>query len=63
MEEVPEYMKKGALGCQRVHHSIIQYWSRLGSSKPRISGQREQGKELILVMMMEAPEGILNKIS
>ena len=43
MEEEPKYMK-GALGCQRVHHSMIQYWSRLGSSKSRTSGQREQGK-------------------
>ena len=37
--------------------STPQYWSRLGSSKSRTSDQQEQERELILDMMMEAPEG------
>ena len=32
------------------------YWSRLGSSKPHTHEQAELGKEMVLDMMMEAPE-------
>ena len=53
MEEEPEY-EEGSIGMSA---SVSQYWSRLGSSKSRTSDQQEQGRELILDMMMEAPEG------
>ena len=53
MEEEPEY-EPGSIGMSA---SAPQYWSRLGSSKSRTSDQQEQGRELILDMMMEAPEG------
>ena len=53
MEEEPEY-EAGSIGMSA---SAPQYWSRLGSSKSRTSDQQEQGRELILDMMMEAPEG------
>ena len=53
MEEEPEY-EEGSIGMSA---SAPQYWSRLGSSKSRTSDQQEQGRELILDMMMEAPEG------
>ena len=53
MEEEPEY-EEGSIGMSA---SATQYWSRLGSSKSRTSDQQEQGRELILDMMMEAPEG------
>ena len=33
------------------------YWSRLGSSKSRTAEQQELGKEMVLDLMMEAPEG------
>ena len=33
------------------------YWSRLGSSKSRKAEQQELGKEKVLYLMMEAPEG------
>ena len=53
MEEDPEY-EEGSIGMSA---GAPQYWSRLGSSKSRTSDQQEQGRELILDMMMEAPEG------
>ena len=53
MEEEPEY-EPGSIGMSA---SAPQYWSRLGSSKSSSSDQQEQGRELILDMMMEAPEG------
>ena len=53
MEEEPEY-EEGSIGMSA---SAPQYWSRLGSSKSRTSDQQEKGRELILGMMMEAPEG------
>ena len=53
MEEDPEY-EPGSIGMSA---SAPQYWSRLGSSKSCTSDQQEQGRELILDMMMEAPEG------
>ena len=33
------------------------YWSRLGSSKSRTAEQQELGKEMVLYLMMEAPQG------
>ena len=53
MEEETEY-EEGGIGMSA---SAPQYWSRLGSSKSRTNDQQEQGRELILDMMMEAPEG------
>ena len=35
---------------------IPTYWSRLGSSKSRTHEQAELGKEIVMGMMMEAPE-------
>ena len=53
MEEEPEFEE----GCVAMTASAPHYWSRLGSSKTRTSEQQRQGKELVLDMMMEAPEG------
>ena len=53
MGEEPEY-EPGSIGMSA---SAPQYWSRLSSSKSCTSDQQEQGRELILDMMMEAPEG------
>ena len=55
IEEEPEYEQ----GSVRMSASAPQNWSRLGSSKSRTVDQQdeEQGRELILDMMMEAPEG------
>ena len=53
MEEEPEFEE----GCVAMTASAPHYWSRLGSSKTRTSEQQGQGKELVLDMMMEAPEG------
>ena len=33
------------------------YWSKHGSSKSRIAEQKEHGKQMVLDLMMEAPEG------
>ena len=35
---------------------LFSYWSRLGSSKSRTQEQPELGKEMVMDMMMEAPE-------
>ena len=35
---------------------LPSYWSRLGSSKSRTQEQSELGKEMVMDMMMEAPE-------
>ena len=53
LEEEPEYEE----GCIGMTTSAPHYWSRLGSSKSRTNEQQQQGKELVLDMMMEAPEG------
>ena len=53
MEEEPEYEE----GCIGMTASAPHYWSRLGSSKSRTNKQQQQGKEMVLDMMMEDPEG------
>ena len=53
MEEEPEFEE----WCVGMTASAPHYLSRLGSSKSRTSEQQQQGKELVLDMMMEAPEG------
>ena len=53
IEPEPEYEE----GCVAMTSSAPKYWSRLGSSKSRTTEQQEMGKELVMDMMMEAPEG------
>ena len=53
MEEEPEF-EEGFIGMTA---SAPHYWPRLGSSKSQTSEQQEQGKELVLDMMMKALEG------
>ena len=53
MEEERE-CEEGSTGMST---SAPQYWTRLGLSKSRTSDQQEQGRELILDMMMGSPEG------
>lgn len=52
IEPEPEYEE----GCVNMTMSAPKYWSRL-ASKSRTAQQQEMGKEIVLDMMMEAPEG------
>ena len=52
-EEEPEFEE----GCVAMTGNAPHYWNRLWSSKSRTSEQQRQVKELVLNMMMEAPEG------
>ena len=53
IEPEPEYEEGNIV----MTSSAPKYWSRLGSSKSRTAEQQEMGKELVMDMMMEAPEG------
>ena len=44
-------------GCVAMTSSAAKHWSRLVLSKSRTTEQQEMGKELVMDMMMEAPEG------
>ena len=53
IKQEPEYEE----GCVVMTSSAPKYWSGLGSSKSRTTDQQELRKELVMDMMMEAPEG------
>ena len=53
MEQEFEFEKD----CLLMSSKTPVYWSRLGSSKSRTAEQKELGKEMVLDLMMEAPEG------
>ena len=50
----PEYTYQP--GCSLMSKSVLQYWSRLGSSKSRTQDQVELSKEIVGQIVNESPE-------